>query len=104
MFAQLESQRPAIEEELGLQGRLDWQPLPDKKACRIAIYKETGSLDDREQWPESFAWMLDWAEKFRSVFAQRIKGIVLPDPVSVEVEAPPAAATIAAPPPTLSFE
>jgi hypothetical protein len=46
----------------------------------IALYKDTGSLDDREKWPESFTWMLSWAEKFKNVFAQRVKDIVLPEP------------------------
>lgn len=41
-----------------------------------------------EQWPASYAWMLDWAEKFKAAFAQRIKEIVLPERVSGEVEAP----------------
>ena len=96
IFAHLETQRPTIEAELGLEGQLDWQPLPDRKACRIAIYKETGSLDDREQWPASYEWLLDWAEKFRTVFAQRIKDIVLPESVNADVEAASATVTAAA--------
>lgn len=49
IYESLEVERAAIEAELGLEGKLEWQPLPEKKTCRIAIYKETGSLDDREQ-------------------------------------------------------
>jgi hypothetical protein len=30
--------------------------------------------------------MLDWAEKFKAAFAQRLKDIALPEPVSVEGE------------------
>lgn len=88
IFQHLEAERPAIEAELGLEGKLEWQPLPDRNACRIAIYKEIGSLDDREQWPTSFAWMLDWAEKFRAVFAQRLKDVVFPEPANAKVVSP----------------
>ena len=80
IYEKLESEQVAIEAELGLQGQLDWQPLPDRKSCRIALYKDTGSLDDRDQWQESFTWMLSWADRFNSVFAQRVKDIVLPEP------------------------
>ena len=88
IYEQLEVERASIEAELGLEGKLDWQPLPDKKSCRIALYKDIGSLDDRDQWPASFAWMLDWAEKFKAAFAQRVKEIALPEPVNVELQAP----------------
>jgi hypothetical protein len=43
--------------------------------------------------------MLHWAEKFRSTFAQRLKEIVLPEPVNVEAEALAAEAVSAAPEP-----
>jgi hypothetical protein len=71
IYEGLEADRSGIEAELDLEGRLDWQPLPDKKSCRIALYKETGSLEDRAQWPESFAWMLDWAAERNPVNRRR---------------------------------
>jgi hypothetical protein len=80
IYKALTDDRAEIEALLGLEGKLDWQPLPEKKSCRIALYKDTGSLDHRENWPESFIWMLSWAEKFKNVFAQRVKDIVLPEP------------------------
>lgn len=46
----------------------------------IALYEEAGRLDDRQKWPDSFEWMLSCAEKFRSVFAHRIKEVELPTP------------------------
>lgn len=78
IFTKLEEQKAAIEAEVGSE--LDWQPLPDSKSCRIALYKETGSLDNRDVWPESYNWMLSWAEKFKEAFAQRVKSMVLPEP------------------------
>jgi hypothetical protein len=88
IYETLEAERAAIEAELGCEGELEWQPLPEKKSCRIALYNDTGSLDDRQRWPYSFAWMLGWAEKFNNVFAQRVKDIVLPEPAEPEREPP----------------
>lgn len=50
-------------------------------------------MDGRAKWPEAFEWMLSWAEKFKSVFAQRVKDIVLPEPAPVTDEEARAAAT-----------
>jgi hypothetical protein len=102
IYEQLEGERAAIEAELGLEGKLDWQPLPEKKSCRIALYKEIGSLDHRDQWPASHAWMLDWAGKFKAAFAHRVKAIVLPEAVNVEVQAPAADAIATMPAPAVS--
>jgi uncharacterized protein DUF4268 len=102
IYEQLESERAAIEAELGLEGKLDWQPLPDKKSCRIALYREIGSLDHRDQWPPSYEWMLDWAEKLKAAFAHRVKAIVLPEAVNPEVQAPAAEAAATMPEPTVS--
>ena len=102
IYEQIERERVVIETELGLDGKLDWQPLPDKKSCRLALYKEIGSLDVRYQWAASYAWMLDWAEKFKAAFAQRIKDIVLPDVVNVDVHAPVAEAIATTPGPAVS--
>jgi hypothetical protein len=52
--------------------------------------------------PESFAWMLDWAEKFKDVFAPRVRDIPLPQPspaAELEADAP---ASDAAPAPAPS--
>lgn len=99
IYEKLEAEQGTIETELGLVGELDWQPLPEKKSCRIALYKDTGSLDDREKWPGSYEWMLGWAEMFKHVFAQRVKDIVLPQPVAVaEAETPEAGGAEPAPP------
>ena len=101
IYETLESDKKPIEAELGLAGELDWQPLPEGKSCRIALYKETGSLDDRGKWPDSFSWMLTWAVKFNEVFTQRVKNIALPEPVNAEVDATAGEATVSATPPTV---
>ena len=76
LFASLFQQKSAIEENLG---ELDWQDLPDRQACRIADYKQPVNFDDRDRWPELFAWLKDRAEEFKKVFAERLKTIQLPE-------------------------
>lgn len=50
IFTALGEDRAAIDAELSPLGTPDWQELPDKKACRIALYREGVDFDDRDQW------------------------------------------------------
>lgn len=50
IFSQLEKSRSAIDAEFG--GKLDWQPLPEKRACRIKAVVCQYGLIDQEKWPE----------------------------------------------------
>ena len=54
-FARLIEQRPAIEQQLGFD--LDWQELPDAKACRIATWLPDASIEDEGRWNEYLAWL-----------------------------------------------
>lgn len=77
IFEALVPDKEAIEAEVG---ELDWQDLPDRKACRISDYKQPVTFEDREQWPELFSWLKDRAEAFKAAFSQRVKDIDLPAP------------------------
>jgi hypothetical protein len=79
VYEALDAQRAAIEAELGDIGELDWQPLPEKTACRIAVYRNIHTLQDETKWPDAFSWMLERAVKFRDAFAERLKEVVVPD-------------------------
>lgn len=46
---QLESKRSEIEADFG--GRLEWEPLPDKRACRISASNPGAGWKDEAQWP-----------------------------------------------------
>ena len=48
--ALLGEDRAAIDADLSTLGTLDWQELPEKKACRIALYREGVDFEDRDQW------------------------------------------------------
>jgi hypothetical protein len=54
-FARLIEQRPVIEKQLGFE--LDWQELPDAKACRIATWLSDASIEDEGRWNDYLAWL-----------------------------------------------
>ncbi len=72
-FALLLAQKEAIESELG---PLDWQELPHRRDCRIVQYR-AGDIDDRTQWPDQHAWLLERLEAFRRAFADRVRPLEL---------------------------
>lgn len=76
IYEKLAAERAAIERELGR--RLDWQPLPGRKAIRIAVHNDIGNLANRERWPAAYEWLLDWAVKFKIAFDRRVKDVALP--------------------------
>jgi hypothetical protein len=36
---------------------LDWQELPDAKACRIASWYPDASIEDQQRWDEYLKWI-----------------------------------------------
>ena len=54
-FADLMTHKAEIEKELGFE--LDWQELPDAKACRVASWYPDASLVDESRWPEYLSWV-----------------------------------------------
>jgi hypothetical protein len=67
------AQKNTIESELGT---LDWQELPHRRDCRIAKYR-AADIDDRTQWPEQHAWLLERLQAFRRAFADRVRALEL---------------------------
>lgn len=55
-YAALQSSQAQIEQELGFD--LDWQEMPDARACRIASYQHDVVLEDESRWPEYFSWLV----------------------------------------------
>jgi hypothetical protein len=54
-FAKLLEQRKDIERQLGFE--LDWQELPDAKACRVATYRPNSSIEEEPRWDEYLQWL-----------------------------------------------
>ena len=72
-FANLLSQREAIEKQLGFE--LDWQELPDKKACRIAAYYSSAQIENESRWDEYLHWLEQRLVIMDRVFRPIVKGL-----------------------------
>lgn len=71
----LEADKAEIERDFG--EALDWQELPSKLASRIAVHLPNADPTDPSQFPRLHAWMLDKMQRFRRVFAARVKNLDL---------------------------
>ena len=69
IFHTLFSKKESIENDIGLA--LDWRELPDKKASRILAIKNV-DFDNRDQWEEQFAWIMDISMKMKKAFKKHI--------------------------------
>jgi hypothetical protein len=70
-FRALEQQKESIEAEFG--EHLDWQELPGKKASRIALRRLDTDPSNEKQRQEQHRWMLEKMDRFKRVFAQRVR-------------------------------
>lgn len=73
IFNTFRAERDAIEGEFG--EALEWQELPTKKGCRIVVYKTPCDPANIEQYQELHTWMLDHMDRFKRVFAGRIRAL-----------------------------
>jgi hypothetical protein len=64
--------RGLIEKQIGLDRKLDWQELPNKKACRIRVLRNQ-DFDDETLWPAAFEWLAHASLQFRKVFSKQSK-------------------------------
>jgi hypothetical protein len=69
-FANLIEQKEDIEGKLGFE--LDWQELPDAKACRVATWYPQASIEDESRWDE----YLDWLTQRLVKMAQELRPVV----------------------------
>jgi uncharacterized protein DUF4268 len=72
LFERLLESREAIEAEL--EQALEWEPLEDRLASRIALYCE-GSVNDTEQLGDYRDWHVDHLLTFRRIFGDRIRDL-----------------------------
>ena len=69
-YAAIAEHRANLESELGCQ--LNWQPLPEKKDCRISLALTGADPSDEADWPRQHAWLVEKAEKFYRAFRAHI--------------------------------
>jgi len=65
-FAAALGRRAEMESAFGAS--LEWEQLPDRKASRIAVYRD-GAVDSAEAWPEYINWFLDTQQRLRAAVA-----------------------------------
>lgn len=71
IFNLLKSNKEELERAFG--ETLEWEELPDRRAARIAVYRQ-GSIDeDSKTLADIRAWAIEKLLKFKSVFEVRIK-------------------------------
>lgn len=74
LFALLEAEKDAIQAELGVP--LEWERLEEKRASRIAIYRD-GTIDfPEDQLSTLRSWGIEMLLKFRDVFGPRLRPLV----------------------------
>ena len=71
IFQHIYEQRESIEKELGFN--LEWEQLPNRKACKAILDKYVNDLSNKEEWPECHEWMLEHLEKMDRVFRPRVE-------------------------------
>jgi len=65
LFKYLFENKEEIEAKLGYE--LDWQELPEKKACRVTVIR-SGDFLDKELTQELITWLIENTDKFAKVF------------------------------------
>ncbi len=69
LFTKLRQQKNVIEKDLGLEGKIDWQELPERKASRIRTFVPF-DFDDDKTWDKAFQWLGQTAITFKKTFSK----------------------------------
>lgn len=72
-YRALEAQRAALDDACALD--LQWEPLEDARASRIATYLDPVNPEDRESWSQYRAWAIEALGELRRVFAEPIRNL-----------------------------
>lgn len=65
----------AAEIEKSIGERLSWEELEDRRACRVALYREGSIRDPQDTVDEYLDWTIEKLLAFRTVFGPRIRKI-----------------------------
>ncbi|WP_419921267.1 DUF4268 domain-containing protein [Candidatus Poriferisodalis sp.] len=72
-YQALEAQRAALDDACTLE--LQWEPLENAKASRVAAYLDPVDPADRESWPQYRDWAIETLGELRRVFAEPISNL-----------------------------
>ena len=74
LFDELFRQRDGIEAAVG--GKLEWDRLDRKRACRISLYFHDGiRISDEDRWPEAREWIISALGKMRDAFTPELDAL-----------------------------
>lgn len=74
IFKSLIAKRAKLEEDFG--SVLDWQEMPDKRACRICVIYPDSGLQPLENWDNIIQFFCKYLAKLRDVFQASLKQAV----------------------------
>src|ERR1017187_2502491 len=74
LFNELLIQKESIEAIIGTP--LDWREMLDKKASRVCLFKSVDPYDEND-WPQQFAWLQTYLEKFDEAFRPAISKLAI---------------------------
>ena len=72
-FHLLREQKPEVEKGFGLP--LEWEELPERQDCRIAVYLDSADPEDRSDWAHQHEWLAKSLNRMHKVFAERVKAL-----------------------------
>lgn len=73
LYPALEARRAEIEAAVG--SALQWEPLENARASRVATYLDPADPTDRAKWPDYRLWAIDTLGEFRRVFSEPIRDL-----------------------------
>lgn len=80
-FSLLLDEKEKIEQ---ITGKLEWQELPDKQACRIVVYKKNMDIMDQTKKAAIFEWLKTNTNSFHKAFSKRVKSLPFEDDLNGE--------------------
>ncbi|WP_170327953.1 DUF4268 domain-containing protein [Ruegeria arenilitoris] len=72
-FELLLARREVIENKLGFP--LEWEPLPDRTDCRVAVYLRDANADQNEDWNRQHEWLCERINQLHTVFSTEVKAL-----------------------------
>ena len=73
LYPALEARRAEIEAAFGIA--LQWEPLENARASRVATYLDPADPADRARWPDYRLWAIETLGEFRRVFSAPIRDL-----------------------------
>lgn len=70
-FYLLKEQQDDIESEFS--EKLEWEELPQRKSCVVALHKNDSDPQDKDDWKSQHKWMASILKKFDEGFRKRLR-------------------------------